>query len=155
MGRWLRRGAAFFLVIALLVSAGGCWPGEERKVEETVRLYNEKLMLALSRPEPELMKPLTTDREYVRILMYILYQYQKKVIVDARLLKLTVDSVEIKGQKATVKAREEWIYVKRDTENRRIVAGEKKIRYRSTYTLEKKKDRWVVAELKVTEEKGR
>jgi len=146
---------ALVMALILPVTVAGCSWTEKKKVQETVRLYNEKLILALKRPEPELMDSLTTKREKQRILMYILYQYQKKVLIDARLLKLEPGKTEVKGNKATVQTREEWVYKKLDVDTRKLVRGEEKVFYDGTYSLEKTEDgRWVIAELKVRKRSG-
>lgn len=154
MKRWFFIFVQVLLLLSLTMVSGCGWP-EKKQVRETVRLYNEKKILALKRPEPELMDTLTTKREKQRVLMYILYQYQKKVVIDARLLKLETVKTEVNGNKATVQTKEEWVYKKLDVDTRKPVKKEEKIYYDGTYSLEKTKEgRWVVADLKINQRSG-
>lgn len=139
--------------LTILVFSAGCVTKEEKAVRQTVTKYNENLALALKRPQPELMLSLTTPKEYERILTYILYWQQQKKILSSRLNNLNIEQVEIEGEKATVKTREQWSYEHLDRENRKVVKPTADINYQATYRLEKIKGKWVVASLEVKDDR--
>lgn len=95
---WLRK--ILVLNLILLIVLTGCQVGEEIEAIRTVRLYNEKLVLALKKPEPELMKQLTSDKEYERVKMYILNLYQNKAVIDSKLYNIEIVSVKFDGKKS-------------------------------------------------------
>lgn len=148
---WRKKFLGLSLILLILLT--GCQLGDKKEVADTVRLYNDKLLLALKRPEPELMKQLTNDREYERITMYILYLYQNKAVVNSKLNSLEIVSAKVNGKKATVKTREQWVYKRVDPETRKTINSSKKVIYEGSYSLEKNKQgKWVVSGLTVKEQ---
>lgn len=144
------KGIKIFALCILVLLFAGCQTKDEKEAVQSVRLYNDKMVLAMQRPEPELMKNLVTDKEYERVLMYILYLYQNNAILDAKLDQFDIVNVDIKGSKATVKTNEVWHYKRIDKDSRKTIQPEKKVSYQGTYSLEKnKQNKLVVSKLEV------
>lgn len=126
---------------------------EREAAKEAVERYNKILVQAYNRPNPDLMEKITTEEELKRVALYIMFNLTNNRVLKAHLDELKFDEVKIEKKRwAKVKTIENWSYKYLDFKTKKIVVPVKKARYKVTYTLEKRKGRWLVSSLSQREQ---
>jgi hypothetical protein len=153
----LSLGKKVMILLVLVVLAGASYGAYSHfatrtKVQDTVRQYNNTLIQAMRRPEPELMKRYTTQQEYERVSMYVVFLYGKNKVLDAKLTKYTVTQLTVSGSTAKLISDEIWDDRYIDAKTGQDTGEKEHFHYQGTYSLEKDKSgTWVVSELNVKE----
>lgn len=136
------------ILCCLLVSA--CGNKQEKAVTDAVRAFNRTLAEALAKPNPDLMADVATEKEQMRIGLFIASLLQKGQVMKCFLDSISFGPVNFLGaDKAEVSTKEEWTFEYLDLGTRKAVEPPKKISYSVTYSLELARGDWLVAQLKI------
>ncbi|NPA16108.1 MAG: hypothetical protein GXO05_00040 [Aquificae bacterium] len=146
-----------FLTVILLYGGGF---GENRSIEETIRIYLKLLVESSISEEKVSLKDFqkkfsdVAGKEISRKLYFWIQSWHdSNLYMDARLKKLVFVKKNIKNGKAEVQTDETWKYryINRGTD--RIVIPDTVIYYKILYRLVKKNGKWIITEIKVIDER--
>lgn len=121
-------------------------------VKRAVAMYNNALIEAYRSQSFEGLRRVSVGREVDRVSAWVGAYLQSGMVMEARLLSLRFDGVEVKGERATVRTSEEWSYRWLDYRTGRVVEPLKRIDYRMRYRLVRRDGRWLVERVKIVSE---
>ena len=140
-----------FLAAVLIasVAACSCAGNKEEAAKEAVRRYNEALVDAYMRPDPELMARYTTPKEQSRIREYIFFLLKEKHLLRCELREIKFLGTAISGATAVAHTKEDWTCRKISSETRQSAEAPSPFIQEVNYELEFTEGRWVVASVEV------
>lgn len=127
---------------------------QERGIRSTVTLYNALLAEGYARQNMSgLAEVASEDQAYTEYLhMSAIGEMERRLV--STLTSMTFESVTVSGTAATVRTRETWDYehisIAKATSGT-VQLKEHDVVYRLTYSLELRKDRWIVTAVVDTE----
>lgn len=124
--------------------AGQAAGTQSDKVSKIANRYPSILEKAYDKTSPKLLKSVTTEKQITKVRLYMAYNHWelKKKFVGV-LKNQTIDSVKVKGKKATVKVTETWDSHYLVEENGKVVDKTTES-YKVDYGLVKKGSKWLV-----------
>lgn len=118
--------------------------------EASVRSYLDWVSYAYRTAESEAASATQTPSQLVRIDAYIQANVQEQRLLDQTLTSLTLGEPSIEGSTAVVSAEEEWSYrYVSIVEAGETISGPHTAHYKTTYTLQKTEDGWLVDDIEV------
>ena len=118
--------------------------------ESAVRSYLDWVGYAYRTAESEVASPTQSAYQLVRTDAYIQANIQEQKLLDQTLVSLTLGEPSIEGSTAVVPAEEEWSYrYVSIVEAGKTISGPHTAKYKTTYTLEKTDNGWVVDNIEV------
>ncbi len=141
-------------ILMLLWIYSGCSNSNDDDAQKAVQQYNQSLTAVLRTGSVELLNSTATENEVRRMELFLNYLNEKRQVLLATLENIRFKSVgSPASDKVYVKTDEIWRYeyLKAGTSER--VEGPYQIKYDTTYTLIKSKDKWVVDEVYFQETK--
>jgi len=171
------------VLLFALLTISGCTQSDQDKIKQTVRLYNEKLPMAL-KSSSEVLKEVATDREQGRVEIYITQMADENSVVEAELVQLTVKNISVRplnnkeAEKHRVfpvtkqdektkspfttydplegklEAQEVWLYRYLDLKTGKPKGPKQKLGYKTTYILARNDGKWYVADIDFREVKA-
>jgi len=118
--------------------------------ESAVRSYLDWVGYAYRTAESEVASPTQSAYQLVRTDAYIQANIQEQKLLDQTLVSLELGKPSIEGSTAVVPAEEEWSYrYVSIVEAAKTISGPHTAKYKTTYTLEKTDNGWVVDNIEV------
>ncbi len=135
--------AAAILAIAL----ASCRRDPRPELEQAVRTYLERLVVAYRTSDATVVDPLVGDGQGIKILGLIGVKRDSGIFLDATLLNLELGDVRRDGDRWRVETRERWYYRDRRIGTGEQVGEESADAYVLHYWFVRRDGRWILDEL--------
>ncbi|BBG66105.1 hypothetical protein NNO_1402 [Hydrogenimonas sp.] len=165
MTRFLKKKAWLFalLLTATLTTASETGSGPENRIENTILSYNRALIEAAKDPnflkdfsDKSRFEPFAEEKVAQKLYIWIKSWHENNLYMDAELLEIEFEKVDITDKKAEVSTREIWKYryfrhvdINRTTE----AWPPAKIYYKVKYLLNFTDGNWKIESIKVLSER--
>lgn len=142
----------FIILIVILNACGLSWT-EKKEIKDTILKYNHALMKAYETEDFELLKDITTEREFKKVTVYIQSYAAAGEKIRAILKDIKIKAVK-KRDERTVDAItfEKWQYQRIERDTGKTLVPDTLYEYEMGYELIKEDNKWKVAALKVLRE---
>jgi hypothetical protein len=145
MRGFLKTSVPAVLIIAIIASAYLLLSGgDEREVKNIVITYNRLLQEAHSEGKSELLRKITSERQFVNVDSYITYLFKNRKLFLGEAKDIIFENVTIDDDTAVVVTRETWSYTYINPYTRQPVSENFIETYGTTYHLKKDRGRWIV-----------
>jgi|SRR5215208_4375195 len=143
------------LPVALLCLAAalalGCGPRtsdpEVHAVRTTIVRYNQRLVEAYRRRQPDLLEGVASPTEIARTSRLVSGLLARAQFMEARQDELKFEDVRVSGANADADTKERWAYEHRALASPDAKVAAKEATYRLKYRLKRQGDGWVVDEV--------
>lgn len=125
----------------------------EKEIKDTILKYNHALMEAYEREEFDVLKDVTTEREFKKVVVYIQSYAAAGEKIRAIPKEIKIKKIK-KIDKIKVEAitNEKWRYERLELDTGRNLVPETLYEYEMRYEIIKENDKWKVATLKILKE---
>jgi hypothetical protein len=147
----------FYLsVAAIIILLSGCSEidasRQDRILSEIVILYNDLLIEVNKTRDVNPMKEIAAKPVTEKLSLWMAAWEDGNVYLDAELINIDFDNLEIAGTSALVTTSENWSYIYRDLDTQEIAEPRQYISYKMQYKLEKREGQWLITEINILEE---
>ena len=115
--------------------------------------YNKLLIEAAKTGDTEPLKDLLIQREREKLNHWIASWHDSNVYMDGRLENIKFKNITISGNAANVITSEDWVYEYKNLKTRQSVLPASAIYYEMEYILQKKENKWIIAQINIKAEK--
>jgi len=126
---------------------------EKLLVQDTVRLYLKAIVEAYTRLDTDLLKKVCTQKEWWKVEALVGLQGMKHQLMDAYLITLKFEDIQLTDKTATVKTYEKWKIRYLDMKTNHPLTEFKEVEYNIIYTLLKEGNEWKVDNTRFVEKK--
>jgi hypothetical protein len=144
-------GFTLLLVGLLVLSCSSGSEAEKQSVLETVKKYNSMMRRAYLEANLNLMVSVTTEDQMRKLFPTIQALQVANSFMIANQNRFIVKKISVKGDRASVKTEEEWVYWWQNKDTMKITKPEKTITYMIEYVLLREDGHWKVDDLESLE----
>jgi len=126
---------------------------EKLLVQDTVRLYLKAIVEAYTRLDTDLLKKVCTQKEWWKVEALVGLQGMKHQLMDAYLITLKFEDIQLTDKTATVRTYEKWKVRYLDMKTNHPLTEFKEVEYNIIYTLLKEGNEWKVDNTRFVEKK--
>jgi hypothetical protein len=126
---------------------------EKLLVQDTVRLYLKAIVEAYTRLDTDLLKKICTQKEWWKVEALVGLQGMKHQLMDAYLITLKFEDIQLTDKTATVRTYEKWKIRYLDMKTNHPLTEFKEVEYNIIYTLLKEGNEWKVDNTRFVEKK--
>jgi hypothetical protein len=126
---------------------------EKLLVQDTVRLYLKAIVEAYTRLDTDLLKKVCTQKEWWKVEALVGLQGMKHQLMDAYLITLKFEDIQLTDKTATVRTYEKWKIRYLDMKTNHPLTEFKEVEYNIIYTLLKEGNEWKVDNTRFVEKK--
>jgi hypothetical protein len=123
-------------------------------VKDMIMSYNKLLIEAAKTGDTEPLKDLLIQREREKLNHWIASWHDSNVYMDGRLENIKFKNITISGNAANVITSEDWVYEYKNLKTRQSVLPASAIYYEMEYILQKKENKWIIAQINIKAEKS-
>ncbi len=141
----------FSLFIATEVSLYAS--SDDANIRSTIVSYNKGIIEASKTGKTDHMLAFANEDIVKKFYLWVKSWHDNNLFMDADIIDINFNKIEIDGDKSSVITDEKWIYKYIDIKIRKEVLKKTNIAYKMKYILAKEKERWIIQKIDVLAEK--